>query len=195
MIKQCKKCGTDIGVGRGNLRYCNECKTFICKWCKKEFIVGGDRMGCPNTFCSRSCSAKYKISLKDKKTWREHLSVCGKIGGKKHAGVARNLSQSLKKFFKDRWLGEKNPNWNGGISRIKPYKHYNNEEYKNWRKSVFERDGYTCRVCGKKHCFLHPHHIKSYTYFPELRYLTDNGLTLCVPCHKTEHSGHKHSDS
>jgi 5-methylcytosine-specific restriction endonuclease McrA len=151
-------------------------------------------MGCPNLFCSLHCSAKYKISLKDKEVWRKHLSDCGKIGGKAHAGIPRNISQKLKDFFKNRWIGDKNPNWRGGVATIKPYKHYANEEYKNWRKSVFERDGYTCRICGKNHCFLHPHHIKSYTNFPELRYIMDNGLTLCVPCHKIEHSGHKHSN-
>ena len=78
---------------------------------------------------------------------------------------------------------------------MKPYKHYNNLEYKNWRKQVFERDNYTCKKCGNRSSVdnpvvIHPHHIKSYTYYPELRYEVDNGITLCISCHHQTHFGH-----
>ena len=56
--------------------------------------------------------------------------------------------------------------------------------YKNWRTSVFERDGYTCIKCGKVGGYLQAHHIKSFTKYPDLRFETDNGATVCVPCHK-----------
>ena len=52
-----------------------------------------------------------------------------------------------------------------------------------WRKAVFERDGYACRECGSRGR-LHAHHIKPYKAFPGLRHVISNGLTLCVPCHK-----------
>lgn len=60
-------------------------------------------------------------------------------------------------------------------------------EYKLWRKSVFERDDYTCQICGRRGVKLNAHHKKSYAYFPELRYAIDNGITLCVDCHKMVH--------
>ncbi len=53
-----------------------------------------------------------------------------------------------------------------------------------WRKAVFARDSYTCRECGAKGGRLHAHHVKPYKAFPKLRHVLDNGLTLCVPCHK-----------
>ena len=64
-------------------------------------------------------------------------------------------------------------------------------EYKNWRKSVFARDDYTCQICGKRGVRLNAHHIKSYAYFPNLRFSVDNGITLCEECHKSVHRKRK----
>lgn len=58
-------------------------------------------------------------------------------------------------------------------------------EYKRWRKAVFERDNYTCQMCGKRGEYLQADHIMPWALFPELRYDVDNGRTLCIPCHKT----------
>ena len=52
-----------------------------------------------------------------------------------------------------------------------------------WRTKVFERDNYTCQICGVKNCFLTAHHIKSRAKFPKLRYNVSNGITLCELCH------------
>lgn len=71
--------------------------------------------------------------------------------------------------------------WKGGTSR--GYKTgYYSAEYKNWRKAVFERDDYVCRECGLAG-YITAHHIKSFAYYPELRYKLFNGLTLCETCH------------
>ena len=72
-------------------------------------------------------------------------------------------------------------------------------EYRQWRKSVFERDNYTCQICGVRNerglgrtIALHPDHIKSSSQFPELRIELDNGRTLCAECHrKTDNYGVK----
>jgi 5-methylcytosine-specific restriction endonuclease McrA len=77
--------------------------------------------------------------------------------------------------------GEDNPLWKGGNSR--GYKTgYYSKEYKEWRKSVFERDGYICVEC----CYagyVTAHHIKSFAHYPELRFDINNGITLCESCH------------
>lgn len=67
-------------------------------------------------------------------------------------------------------------------------------EYKEWRRNVFERDNYTCQVCGMRGVKINAHHIKEYAFFPELRYKAENGVTLCVPCHKEIHRRIRHGN-
>lgn len=52
--------------------------------------------------------------------------------------------------------------------------------YKEWRKNVWIRDKYKCRMknndCKGR---IEVHHILSWSKFPELRYEIKNGITLC----------------
>ena len=57
-----------------------------------------------------------------------------------------------------------------------------------WRTSVFQRDRYRCRICGTQKD-LQAHHIEHWKNNKELRYDTDNGITLCRKCHLKEHGG------
>jgi len=86
-------------------------------------------------------------------------------------------------FKKGQWAKEKHWNWKGGIY-YRPCEHNKTKEYIKWRKAVFERDNYTCQYCDKKGIYLHPHHIKSWSKYPELRFDINNGITLCKECHK-----------
>ena len=80
--------------------------------------------------------------------------------------------------------GKKSHFWKGGItpqSRLIR----NSLEIKLWRKVVFERDNYTCIWCGQRGGNLNADHIKPFAQFPELRFVIDNGRTLCRKCHET----------
>lgn len=61
-------------------------------------------------------------------------------------------------------------------------------EYKIWRRSVFERDNYTCYKTGKCGGQLHAHHIWPFSIHDDLRFATFNGITLCKEAHEEFHS-------
>lgn len=62
-----------------------------------------------------------------------------------------------------------------------------------FRRAVFERDQYTCRVCGRRWGpgdadpslrRINAHHITDRTEMPGGGYVPENGITLCEdPCH------------
>jgi len=84
--------------------------------------------------------------------------------------------------------GSKSSFWKGGVS-TKNEKLRKSNRFKDWRKKVFERDNYTCQYChdrSKKgyRIIIHPHHIKSWANFPEDRFKVENGITLCINCHR-----------
>ncbi len=85
--------------------------------------------------------------------------------------------------------GEKHHNWQGGKT-LKNAKIRNSIEMKNWRRAIFERDDYICRICNKRGGRLIADHIKPFSLFPKLRLDIDNGRTLCHACHlKTDTYG------
>jgi len=79
--------------------------------------------------------------------------------------------------------GASAPNWRGGITPLN--RHIRGSfEYRQWRKSVFERDNYICQLCGVKGGQLNVDHIKPFADYPELRFSLLNGRTLCRVCHE-----------
>lgn len=93
------------------------------------------------------------------------------------------LKASLEGKIKIRY-GEENPNWRGGRCTER-HALQSRKEYKEWRKAIFERDNYTCVICGDNQGGnLNADHIKPYALYPELVHDIDNGRTLCIPCHK-----------
>ncbi len=81
--------------------------------------------------------------------------------------------------------------WKGGITPEQKKRRYLMKAMK-WRKAIFERDDYTCQVCGQRGGKLNADHIKRWSEYPELRYELSNGRTLCENCHKkTDNYGNK----
>jgi 5-methylcytosine-specific restriction endonuclease McrA len=53
-----------------------------------------------------------------------------------------------------------------------------------FRNTVFERDGYKCRMCGKSDEPLDAHHITDRNQMPNGGYVKENGIALCPGCHE-----------
>ena len=94
--------------------------------------------------------------------------------------------------------GEKNPNWQGGITKLSS-KIRSCFEYRQWRSDVFSRDDFTCQLCDMRGGELNVDHFP--ISFAEIFHTNqidsiekaleceefwniNNGRTLCVDCHK-----------
>lgn len=112
------------------------------------------------------------------------LSQIGRKNSEQH-----NINIGLGKVGKPNinLRGVNHHHWKGGITRTTKAIR-TSLEYKNWRRFVFERDGYTCLSCGirgnQTGGYLQAHHIQPFSVFPEYRFDVSNGITLCLECHK-----------
>lgn len=135
---------------------------FSCLFCKKSFWrKPHDIKNGNNKYCSKECY----------------------LTGQRGKSKRNNKDQR----------GMMNPNWKGGVTtwyrKIRASK-----ALLEWRKLVFKRDNWTCQKCGRRsdksfHLQIEAHHIKPFAVFPELRFVVDNGLTLCKECHSKEPKG------
>lgn len=122
------------------------------------------------TWCCR-CSCGARTTVSGVHLRKNFVRSCGCLQREAASAVGRSR------------VGAKHPNWRGGLTpasqRIRA-----SDQYRTWRKTVFERDKYTCQFCGKKGGPLHADHIKPFADYPTLRFAAENGRTLCVPCHR-----------
>lgn len=121
--------------------------------------------------------SKNHRKYQSKKT-KEKISI-SLIGNKRTLGY-KHTNKTREKM---RESGVKRWDKNGRNPHLRN-KHQDDSKYKQWRSGVFERDNWTCQTCGKRGGYLEAHHIKKWAKFPELRYEMENGVTLCLDCHK-----------
>lgn len=191
--KTCLNCNKTFECKGNRQKYCNH-------KCYSEYISKNPHSGCFKKGVSSWNKGKkgYK-SGEDNPAWKGgkvkyNCQYCNKNiwdypnTNRKYCSIEchNNSMKGQKPWNKDKpnydMRGENHPRWNGGIGR-----HDNNRkrlEAKIWRRKVFNRDNYTCIWCGVKNVYLNAHHIKTWKNSPEFRYDIDNGITLCVSCHR-----------
>jgi|ERR1035437_1693829 hypothetical protein len=118
-----------------------------------------------------------------------------------HKGKKKSLE--WRQQMSIRVKGSGNPMWRGGLSSL--HQQIRNElKYRQWRSDVFQRDHYTCQICGDKNydgrkgsLVLHADHIKPLTIIMRDNFIDsvekaiiceelwniNNGRTLCSKCH------------
>lgn len=157
----------------------DEHKKRISETLKRKGIKPPSRRGATMSLEAREKIRKHHIKFGIKPpplfSWR------GKKFSKEHI---RNLSLSHKNSPNTKH-GDQCWNWRGGITPVY-LRIRNSQEYKRWRKFVLERDRYSCVSCGvsRNEKKLHADHIKPFALFESLRFVVENGRTLCVDCHK-----------
>lgn len=64
------------------------------------------------------------------------------------------------------------------------FRNYKDPQYVKWRKEVYKRDKHCCQWPGcSNRKRLNAHHIKTWSEYPSLRFVVDNGITLCRSHH------------
>lgn len=96
--------------------------------------------------------------------------------GEKPSWKNTEIEEMVKQKISENRVGDKNPNWQGGIQ-----KYVDAAEFREIRKIALRRDKNICQLCGAMDKKLQVHHIVPY------RVSMDNSLSnlisLCSPCH------------
>lgn len=175
-------------VGKNAANYKNALIHKVCPICGKEFTTYTKEKVC----CSKGCA--------NKKMRNRVLLVCDCCGKdydvpasvKKWNDIRNRKYNFCSNECRTSFLrGEHAPAWIEDRSKIRNEDHSErqNAYMKEWRLKVYERDDYTCQMCGmKSHAgnpvVLNAHHIKPFSKNKALRTNVDNGITLCEECHK-----------
>lgn len=99
------------------------------------------------------------------------------------AKTGGHLSEITKKKMSATRQGIQLKDWTEFLSPIRS-RIYQSKNFDVWRRSIFQRDDWTCQDCYIKGGSLHAHHIRKFSKYPLLRFDVDNGITLCKPCHE-----------
>jgi hypothetical protein len=98
--------------------------------------------------------------------------------------------------YLDNNTGENHPGYNKNLTDEEREYKRNDLDYYAWRRKVFERDDYTCAVCGdNKGGNLIAHHKDGYGWCKERRTDESNGVTLCNVCHKDFHTNYGYKNN
>lgn len=141
-----------------------------CARCSKLYFVAPYRAS-SSKFCSRKCT---KI---DKRCEACNAPILKRPGRRRFC--SRKCSCKA-------LIGPLHPSFKHGKSRSNPRAGRRAAKLRAWSRLVMERDGFRCQTCGSNRR-LHAHHLKAFADFPRLRYVVENGKTLCEDCHSAVH--------
>jgi endogenous inhibitor of DNA gyrase (YacG/DUF329 family) len=167
IIKNCAICNNEIRRTEAHFKN-RPAKNYYCSTKCKDINLKKNRGGfSPFTKKCFYCNNDFTIESKNKRTVKYCSRECMKLGFPK---------------------GENHNNFKKELSRDYRSKHRLFPEVQIWRKTIFKRDQYTCQICNKIGDRLNAHHFENYSSNKDKRFNIDNGITLCIKCHKSFHS-------
>ena len=172
-----------------------------CAYCDKEFVVKRG-VNPKKRHCSHQCANQATAPIRATKiseslirnTYAKGMKHTEELKAKMSARLRGNnyrlgiphTVETLRQAA-ERMKGSKNHQYVDGFCKERHGERRvlaQQLDYKLWRKTVFERDDFTCQICGRRGGKLQADHIKPWASYPELRFDVSNGRTLCVSCHR-----------
>lgn len=223
-----RKCITCLKeISRSNkFDYCMECFKLSPLWIEKykKMVETHKKVGVGKWMKGRkihkSSIAKRVAKMKGRKRppfsdeWRRRIGEAGRgrvwtpeqLARLKEAQDKYRYTPEYRQKQRLAHLGEKSANWKGGITPLRIIIR-ESKAYIHWRAAIYQRDNYTCQLCGRYSgqmhvdhypktfaSILHEYQIKSLLEAINCKELwdTNNGRVLCVDCHKkTDTWGYK----
>lgn len=170
----CLQCGVGFRYPPGMNNPGKYCST-SCRDAAARTVAPSNCLTCGSVvrkkkYCNHSC---YAESLKGKPKPNKRRVLCVVCGSESGKGARKYCSRDC--YLKEHTANNITPE----LDRLR-----RSSAYKRWRSAIFERDDYTCQLCGIRGGELNADHIKAFALYPELRFEMDNGRTLCVTCHR-----------
>ena len=180
------------------MRYRCICGNTKCKIRFNDFKKGIRCMECGTKKAARKQSFTFKEVKKyfkdhdcelfeteyvNNRTPMRYRCKCGNTKCKICFYIFKSGSRCMECAIKKR-SGKNNGNYNPNLTDEERDKGRYSLEDKKWRKDVYEKNKYTCQICGdNKGGNLIAHHLESYDVNVELRLVVSNGITLCEKHH------------
>lgn len=204
----CNQCDKNFTSAKKDTKYCSrKCSSLgrrnrveiKCLYCKQTFE---EKEALKDTakFCDIDCKAKWQSENmigENNFNYNRVTINCSGCGDK----IARPPSEienhklffctneCYKKNIGKYVSGENNPYYNPNLTDEDRLDTRRYPEYYEWRLKVYERDNYTCQLCGgNKSGTLIAHHLNGYSHFSDERTVLENGITLCKECHAEFHT-------
>ncbi len=146
------------------------------------------RLAAKGRVITEEAKVKMRLAKLGKTLTLEHrrkvsIALTGRVRSQQHCDA---LSSALRGLDHLGARGEKHHAWKGGVTPPNLAERWG-VRGRAWSRSILERDGFTCTVCGGRGGRLIAHHILSFAENPGLRLNLNNGVTVCNSCHREAH--------
>lgn len=196
LSRECNQCLNSYSPRHDKQKYCSKkCSELShkkdhardCVQCGKSFTA----VSMKTRFCSHACYGKSMIrekliKLKKERVYKRLTISCLQCSSEFLVTASRiKRVKFCSKSCQGRFFsGEKSCHYKKDRDTLVKKQERNDSAYKEWRKQVWLRDNFKCKIanpdCSGR---IEAHHILGWSSHPELRYQVNNGITLCHAHH------------